>query len=274
MSDELLEQMNDTDIIKGSIAVWHLGQEGVAVKGSAQQVLYFDPYLSNYIEEMDGLRRNFPIPLDPSRITNADLVFISHHHLDHLDPKTIGPLAKASPQSKFIVPAPHVSILYELGISGERIIPAKANEQLQINGIIIYPFAGKHEEFEVDQNGDHSYLGYIVEINNICFYHAGDTLVYPELIQQLKHREIDIAYLPINGRDYFRNKKEIIGNMNFREAIELVAEIKVDTMIPCHYDLFDMNFENPSYFVDYLYRYYPRQKFKMLVPGERFYYLK
>lgn len=279
MSDSLVRQINKTQVMPNALAVWHLGQEGVVIKGNSQRILYFDLYLSHSVEELadseEGkFKRNFPPPIDPTHITNADNLFITHHHLDHLDPHTIVPLYQASPHMKIVVPYPHQRILLDLGLAPENIIPVKAGEAYCFDNIEVYPLAAMHEQFEQDQEGNDHYVGYVVKMDNICFYHAGDTLVYPELIQQLKEHQIDIAYVPINGRDYFRNRQGIIGNMNYREAIELVSEIQADIVIPCHYDLFEENYENPSHFVDYLYRYYRQQKFKMMVPGELFYYLK
>lgn len=272
--DSLLNQIDKTVVKENSLALWHLGQESIVIKGKSEKILYFDPYLSNSIEESGGPPRNFEPPLDPSMITNVDYLFITHQHPDHLDSDTIGPMSQASPQAKFIVPAAHVNVLKEIGIEASRIIPINAGTTKQVDGMNIHAFAGKHVEFEVDAAGNHAYLGYVVEMDGICFYHAGDTVIYPELIEQVKKHTIDIAYVPINGGDYFRTRQGIIGNMNHREAIEFTVEIGADLMIPCHYDLMEENYENPSYFVDYLFKHFRDQKFKMMIPGERLLYLK
>lgn len=270
----LVNQIDQTFVLKNSMALWHLGQESAVIKGTSGKILYFDPYLSNSIGEAGSFSRNFDSPLEPDKVTNADYVFITHHHQDHLDPDTLGPISEVSPQAKFIVPAAHVNLLEEIGIENSRIIPINAGTTKHVDGMNIYAFAGKHTEFKEDVDGNHGYLGYIIELDGVCFYHAGDTVIYPELIEEVKKHTIDIAYVPINGRDYFRTRKGLIGNMNYREAIEFTVEIGADLMIPCHYDLMEENFENPSYFVDYLFKHYRDQKFKMMVPGERLLYLK
>ncbi|MGP4079218.1 MBL fold metallo-hydrolase [Pseudalkalibacillus sp. R45] len=272
--ESLHEQINQTKVPSEALAIWHLGQESAVIKGTSDRILYFDPYFSNSIEESGGFSRNFEPPLKPEEVTNADYVFITHHHLDHLDPNTLVPLSESSPRAKFVIPRAHLKYVERLGINRSRIIPMNSGETEVLDELKIIALPGKHEEFAMDSEGNHYYLGYIVELDGICFYHAGDTIIYPELIQEVKKYKIDAAYLPINGRDYFRTEKGIIGNMNYREAIEFSVEINVDLMLPCHYDLMDENFENPSYFVDYLFKHYRNQKFKMMVPGERMLYLK
>lgn len=274
-SIDLIKQINNTCLTKDCIAIWQLGQESIVVK-SGEKVCYFDPYLSNNVDEVFGNSpRNFKEPINPKEIDNADLVFISHDHLDHLDPATLVEIAQKSLKAKFVCPAPHTHILTEMGIAKERIIAARSKEKLVVDGIEIYPVAEKHEDYYIDENGDHGYLGYVVSFNEIVFYHAGDTIGFYELAEDLKPLKVDVACLPINGRDFKRLKVDnLLGNMDFREAVELANIIEADTIIPMHYDLFGFNTENPAYFVDFILNNYPEQKFKLLTQGERMIYMK
>lgn len=60
--------------------------------------------------------------------------------------------------------------------------------------------------------------------------------------------------LPINRRGYYKLKEDIIDNMSFDEALLLSKEAGVQMIIPMHFDLYQVNGLNPSYFVDLLYR--------------------
>ncbi len=75
-------------------------------------------------------------------------------------------------------------------------------------------------------------------------------------------------FVPINGHDWKRYCADLVGNMSYREALDLCDHVGTELVVPMHYDLFDNNTENPAFFVDYLYREYPQQKFKMFIPGE------
>jgi L-ascorbate metabolism protein UlaG (beta-lactamase superfamily) len=126
---------------------------------------------------------------------------------------------------------------------------------------------------EYDPGLDHRFVGYVLELNGVTLYHAGDTTVYPGLIETLKAESIDLGMLPINGRDPFRNARNIVGNMNYREAAELAVAARFDTVIPLHYDMFEANSERPGYFIDYLYSRHPMQKSHVLARFERYIYV-
>src|SRR5690606_40201862 len=91
------------------------------------------------------------------------------------------------------------------------------------------------------------------------------SVVTDELISDIKSYRPHIAILPINGQDYFRTSRWIIGNMNYRDAVDFGVTIGADMILPVHYDMFANNRENPAYFVDYIFHQYPNQKFHMMV---------
>ena len=75
-------------------------------------------------------------------------------------------------------------------------------------------------------------------------------------------------FVPINGHDWKRYDEDLMGNMTYREAVDLCCYVGTDYIVPMHYDLFENNTENPAFFVDYLYRKYFGQKFKMFMSEE------
>jgi L-ascorbate metabolism protein UlaG (beta-lactamase superfamily) len=70
------------------------------------------------------------------------------------------------------------------------------------------------------------------------------------LLASLERKRIDIALLPVNGRDFFRDARDIVGNMNVREAVELTRRIGAHTLVPYHWDGFAGNTEQPGRVVD------------------------
>ena len=105
-------------------------------------------------------------------------------------------------------------------------------------------------------------------------YHSGDTVIYDGLIERLSEWDIDAAFVPINGRDYFRTREDIIGNTDFRELAELAETLDFGLTVPTHYDLFARNAAAPGHFVSYLYKLNPARRHKILRPGELFYFVK
>jgi L-ascorbate 6-phosphate lactonase len=272
---ELEEQIAGTILPEQALALWALGQEGFLVKWKRTTVL-FDPYLSNSVYEQAGdpWMRAFESPLKPEQCLDIDYVVCSHHHDDHMDKQTLTAIAKSG-KTRFIVPKAHLQLVKGWGLRDDQLIGISHGQTLELEGgIRLEAFAAKHEQFEQDEAGEHLFLGFAASFGDIRLYHAGDTVGFPELVTWLQSRQVDIALMPINGRDFIRNGQGIVGNCNYREAVEIAVKINTDLLIPMHYGLFPHNDENPAYFVDYIHRNYPAQKFHMFVPGERFIYMK
>jgi L-ascorbate metabolism protein UlaG (beta-lactamase superfamily) len=275
--ERIMEEIRGTRPPFGCAAVWFFGQESVAVKGN-ETVIHVDPFYSDYLE-VRGVKRAYPALLKPVNITVADLCLITHEHEDHLDPWTLKVIAEQCPEAMFMAPINcRAEMESTCGIKPERIIDALTGEWMEFKGrggerIRIKPIPAAHEEVETTgSDRSHRYVGYLLEMNGVKVYHAGDTVVYPGLPELLAEEAIDLGMIPINGRDYFRTSRGIVGNMNVREAAELAKMTRMDTVIPLHYDLFDGNSEKPGNFVQELYERYPEQKCHVMARGERFIY--
>lgn len=275
--DSLLQEVSQTKIYQDSVAFWNLGQAGILMKGKAEDgLICIDPYLTRSIEKGDPeteFKRAFSPVLQPNMLNGLDGVLVSHEHNDHLDVSTIKEIAKVSRDALVAVPAPITAELQNQ-VDLKNIQPARDGETFFIKGFKITPVPAAHTEYETDSLGNHAFLGYFIEVNGIRLFHSGDTVVTEELIERVKKFKPHIAFLPINGGDYFRTSRGIVGNMSFREAADFSAAVEVDLIVPIHYDMFSNNRDNPAYFVDYLFHHYPNQKFHMMVPGERFIYHK
>lgn len=253
------------------VEIQYLGQNGFKIFLDGR-TLCFDLYLSNSVYENTSTGiRNYAAPVTLEELDMIDYYFITHDHLDHLDPYTIREINCCSDCIKYICPTPHVHLLKEIGIDSAKIISAKAYEKINLDSMEIYPVPEKHEKYKII-NGEHGNLGYVVHKNGFRFYHSGDVIADKKLADDLKNLgRMDIMFVAINGHDWLRYENNIIGNMNYREALDLCSYVGTDLVVPMHYDLFNNNMENPAYFVDYLYRNYFGQKFKMFMPGEILY---
>lgn len=276
----LIQEIEETEVPFGCLAVWFLGQASVILKGGGITV-YIDPYVT---ENPD---RSFPPLLAAEEIGGAQLVLITHEHLDHLDEEAIPVISANNPEAAFIAPGFCRERLLELGVRAERLTTAYQGREIDPlpvkdtgnptegakASVIVVPVPAAHEQLEYHTDGSARYVGYIVKLNGVTFYHSGDTVLFPELMETVKAQSVDLGMLPINGRDYFRTGMDIVGNMDYREAAGFAAEAGMDTVVPLHYDLFAANAENPGYFTDYLYRHFPLQKHHVMARGERFVYV-
>jgi L-ascorbate 6-phosphate lactonase len=245
---ELIEEVDRCDLEKENIAIWWLGQMGYIVK-LGEVVIYIDAFLSDY----PG--RNVPPLIKPTEVINADFIFGSHDHIDHIDREVWHQISLSSPKAKFVVPKLLVSGLSDdLKIPKERFIGLDDGISIIAGGLKIAAVASAHEFLDQDAiTGSYPYLGFIIEGNGCVLYHSGDTCIYEGLLSKLnKWDKIDVMFIPINGRDAKKYRANIIGNMTYQEAVDLAGFVKPKLVVPGHYEMFSSNTEDPSLFIDYL----------------------
>jgi L-ascorbate metabolism protein UlaG (beta-lactamase superfamily) len=269
----LIERIDALEVGDDTLAFFGLGQVGVAIKGS-QGVIFIDPYLTDSDGAGGTLERTFPPPVPPGEVTNADAVLLTHDHIDHTDPATILPLAEASPDARFVTAYTSRDTLVAAGLGEARISVPDVGEPFEVAGARVTAVPSAHTELEHDPERGYPFLGFVIEYNGVTVYHAGDTVIYEGLIETLSAWTIDVAFVPINGGDFFRTAQGIIGNTDFREAAELAEALNVGLIVPTHYDLFAFNGADPGHFVSYLYNLNPARRHKLLRPGELMYFVK
>jgi L-ascorbate 6-phosphate lactonase len=261
-----------------SVALWWLGQASIVLRGASTTV-YIDPFFSEYPDRL------VPPPFTPTTAPPADYVLCTHEHVDHFDPQTLPGMAQAAPQARFVVPLHMVEQTTALGISAERVLGVQPGEALHLGAITLLPVPACHGQkappaiygFDfVERAGEnlYRYLGYIMDIAGVRIYHAGDTIIYDGLVERLHEQEIDIAFMPINGRNYFREQKDIVGNMDEREAADLAAAAGVKLLIPIHYDMFAANLGRPGALADYIQARYVGLSCLIPALGRRFTFTK
>lgn len=157
------------------------------------------------------------IYIDPFKIENekydADIIFITHDHYDHYSPEDIEKIIK---ENTIIVAPKTVKALSKM----KNAVSVEPNKTYEVEGIKIetIPSYNVNKQFHQKQN---DWVGYILEIENVRYYIAGDTDITPEN-RQVK---CDVAFVPIGGTY----------TMDYREAAQLVNEIKPKIVIPEHY---------------------------------------
>jgi len=266
----LAARIDRLTVAPGALALWSLGQAGVVIK-AAGAVLYVDPYLTDADGEGGALPRAFPPPIAPQEVTHATAVLLTHDHVDHTDVETLRPLSAASPGAWLAGPPPVRERLLAAGIPEARVQLAEVGRPIALGDVVVTPVPAAHEALDRDAQGRHAYLGYLVEAAGLTVYHAGDTVIHPALLDALQGRRIDVALLPINGRDWFRAARGLVGNMDLREAAELTERLDAGLVVPMHYDLLAFNAADPGHFVSYLRGLNPLRPQALLAPGQLLY---
>lgn len=275
----MLEQISNLPIIANSMAIWGLGQMGVGVK-TTKSVLLIDLCLSDILYEQYSTiwQRAYEPPVHPEDIIQVDYYLITHEHPDHLDPLTIAPIFHKNPTMTFIASGWCRSYLVALGIPDNQILSLSAMEPTTLadSDVTVTAVPSAHYEKDYDTQKGYRWLGYMIEANGVRFYHAGDTIIYEDYIETLKKLpQIDVAILPMNGRDYFREVEgPASGNLLPVEGVRLAHDLDWDYLIVGHNDMYPFNCIPFSNIVQALETIAPRQKYKVLQPGELLYYVK
>ena len=176
------------DLIK---KIQWLGHDCFLIKSDL--IIYFDP---------------FQIKTGPK----ADIIFITHPHYDHCSPEDIKKIAK---EDTIIVTEKDSAKM----LTG-KIEIMKVGEEKTVKGIKVkaVPAYNIGKTFHTKDKG---WLGFVVEIEGVKIYHAGDT----DFIPEMKDIKTDIALLPVSGTYV----------MTADEAVEATLTIKPQIAIPMHY---------------------------------------
>jgi L-ascorbate 6-phosphate lactonase len=240
--------------VESASVTWY-GQSGFRLAAGDSRIL-IDPFLT------DRHDRRYPPPASAADFADITLVLSTHEHVDHLDLPFLREFCAVNPNARIVLPAPVTEIAARAGLDPARLVGAAPGEELRDRGVTVHPVPALHGiggdqpvayEF-APGGGPARFLGYVMEIGGIRFYHAGDGLVYPELPVTLSALAPDVLMLPINGRDHMRESAGIVGNMNEAEAAWLCAQVGPSYVIPMHYDAIEGNTGEPGHFTTMVHR--------------------
>ena len=188
----------------GEVELKWLGHSGFFIRNSKK--IYIDPY-----NIKEGIEK-------------ADLILITHSHYDHCSVADIEKIVQDG--TKIIMTADCQSKItrFNVPIKMEIIEPG---QELDLGDIKISALPAYNSDKHFHPK-DENWVGYLLKINNLIIYHAGDTDLIPEMQKLTGHNQPDkefVALLPIGGRF----------TMNVEEAAEAAKLIKPTIAIPMHY---------------------------------------
>ena len=223
-----------------------LGQAGFLIRSGALR-LVIDPYLSDSLAtKYRGTRyphtRLMRPPIAPEQLTGVQVVLCTHAHSDHMDPETLTRIAAASPECLFVVPRAEAAVALQRGVPAAQLVTIDAGELVAFaDNLAVRAVPAAHEQVEIDAAGRHRFLGYLLHLSDRVVYHSGDCVPYPGLYELLTQTDVDLALLPVNGRDAERRANGVPGNFTWEEAVDLCLHCHIPAMVACHFGMFDFN---------------------------------
>lgn len=162
------------------------------------------------------------IYIDPfhleKKYNDADIILITHSHYDHFSEEDIQKVKKDD--TKIYITNDLFEKAKVLGFSEDKIIGVNPNEtyneqDIEIKTIRAY---NTNKQFHPKEN---NWVGYILKIQGITYYIAGDT----DITEENKKVKCDVAFVPVGGTY----------TMTAEEASKLINEIKPKIAVPIHY---------------------------------------
>jgi predicted Zn-dependent hydrolases of the beta-lactamase fold len=171
-----------------------------SIRINKEKVIYIDPFKIN---------KNY---------NDADIIFITHDHYDHYSEEDIDKVIKED--TTIVISKDLLKKLLKKGINKNAIIVAEPNKEYETQGINFntIPAYNINKKFHPKEN---NWLGYIITINNVKYYVAGDT----DITDENRKVKCDVAFVPVGGTY----------TMDFKEAARLINEIKPKIAVPIHY---------------------------------------
>jgi len=165
----------------------------------------------------------YKIYTDPLAIKTkdtADIVVITHAHGDHFSPDDLDKVV--GPNTILIAPA---DINYA-GKGGPRIVLTPGQQYTALNCVSIKAVPAYNINKTQFHPKSNNWVGYLITVNGITIYHAGDT----ERIPEMKTFTCDIALLPL-GQTYTFD--------SVNDAVEAAKDVHAKLAIPMHFGLYE-----------------------------------
>jgi L-ascorbate metabolism protein UlaG (beta-lactamase superfamily) len=162
--------------------------------------------------------------LDPALHGNLDAVLISHLHVDHLH---IRSLVQIGRDTRVIMPAGGERLLVDRGFT--RVEGVRPGDRVDVGPVRVTATYAEHDGKRPPLGPTAPALGFVLEEGTTKVYFAGDTDVFPAMVDLAP--DLDVAMLPVWGW----GPRLGHGHMNPRRAAEALRLLQPRYAVPIHW---------------------------------------
>ena len=221
------------------VAVWYLGCNGFVLKGNDGTTLFIDPYLGT--GDPPRTIRMVPVPFDPADIEEADAVFATHEHSDHVHGESQAPILEHTGAS-FVAPDASMHAARDeqewethWELDEEQFTEVSEGAVLEFGAFTVHVVPVN------DPDAEHP-VGYVFEHPAGTVFHPGDSRPADSFAALGEQFDIDLGVLAFGSAGMIPDKET--GEPSYtqwysdeNQVAEAASALQLDRLLPSHWDM-------------------------------------
>jgi L-ascorbate metabolism protein UlaG (beta-lactamase superfamily) len=195
--------------------------------------------VSHLIHAAIRIEKEKVIYIDPFRIDgephDADIIFCTHDHFDHLSPKDIEKVKKEGNQTTLVVPLKKAKKFKKYDL--KEVLPVEPNNRYEADGIVFETVPSYNIDKKFHKKKE-NHVGFLLNLKDAVYYIAGDTDYIPEM----ETVKADVVFLPVGGTY----------TANAGEAAKAANKIAPKVAVPIHFGSVVGNINDAREFIENL----------------------
>jgi len=219
------------------LTLWYLGCNGFVAKSASGTTLFIDPYLGT--GDPPRTVRMIPVPFDPRDVVEADAVFATHEHTDHVHGPSQAPIL-AETGADFYAPDASMAVVRQEEWRDRWDVDPGQLERVEDGDAVRIGDLTVRVEPADDPDAEHP-VSYVVEHQSGTFFHAGDARAggFGDIGSRY---DIDVGAVAFGTVGMIEDKET--GNPERTRwyndenmIIEAANELELDRLVPTHWDM-------------------------------------
>ena len=231
------------------LAVWYLGCNGFICKSAGGTTLFIDPYLGT--GDPPRTVRMIPVPFDPADVREADAVFVTHEHTDHVHGPSQAPILERG--ADWYGPSASYEIAEnwtdEWVVRTGQLSEVTSGETVTVGDIRV-TVTPANDPDAVDP------VGYVIETGGRTFFHAGDAR--PGAFEPVGSKHIiNVAAVAFGSTGLMPDKttgedQQTTWYNDANQVVSLARTLGARRLVPTHWDMWRRMTASPTALINHI----------------------